>query len=298
VRGMRRRRHAAAGWWVAAAVALWWLLPASAGAATQLGQVAPTPVNCTGSTNNVQLSVNSGTAYEVPSAGVITSWSHQAKDVSPGFAGSGRLQIWRPLGGTSFSLVGRSELAAFSVGLNELAVRIPVSRGDLVGFRVGPGTVGAACEFPGGAGLGSVGGDPTGSTDAEPGETRSLPTSPGQLNVAAILEPDCDDDGLGDETQEVAVDCVAAETTITKAPKGRSKKRKAKFEFSGTDARAVAGFQCSLDSGSFTPCASPYVVKVRKGKHTFSVRATDQAGNVDPTPATAAWKVKKKRKRH
>jgi len=35
-------------------------------------------------------------------------------------------------------------------------------------------------------------------------------------------------------------------------------------------------------------------VKVRKGKHTFEVRAKDAAGNVDASPATDAWKVKKK----
>jgi hypothetical protein len=37
-------------------------------------------------------------------------------------------------------------------------------------------------------------------------------------------------------------------------------------------------------------------VKVKKGKHTFQVRATDAAGNIDPTPASDAWKVKKKGK--
>jgi hypothetical protein len=44
-------------------------------------------------------------------------------------------------------------------------------------------------------------------------------------------------------------------------------------------------------------CASPYTIKVKKGKHTFQVRAIDQAGNVDGTPATDDWKVKKKKKK-
>jgi hypothetical protein len=38
-------------------------------------------------------------------------------------------------------------------------------------------------------------------------------------------------------------------------------------------------------------------VKVKKGRHTFSVRATDQDGNVDGSPATDNWKVKKKKKK-
>jgi hypothetical protein len=48
-----------------------------------------------------------------------------------------------------------------------------------------------------------------------------------------------------------------------------------------------------------TACESPFKVKTRKGKHLFQVRATDRAGNVDATPASRNWRVKKKRmKRH
>jgi hypothetical protein len=75
------------------------------------------------------------------------------------------------------------------------------------------------------------------------------------------------------------------------------KKAKATFRFTGTDARVVTSFQCSIDGGPFEPCASPDKVKVKKGKHEFEVRAVDAAGNVDPTPATDDWKVKKKKKK-
>ena len=34
--------------------------------------------------------------------------------------------------------------------------------------------------------------------------------------------------------------------------------------------------------------------KVGKRKHTFQVRATDKAGNVDKTPTKWVWKVKRK----
>jgi hypothetical protein len=44
-------------------------------------------------------------------------------------------------------------------------------------------------------------------------------------------------------------------------------------------------------------CTSPEDVKVRKGKHTFEVHATDAAGNTDPTPASQSWTVKKRRRR-
>ena len=92
-------------------------------------------------------------------------------------------------------------------------------------------------------------------------------------------------------------DLSAPDVQITGAPKAKTKKKQATFEFTGTDARAVAGFECSLDGGAFAACTSPHTIKVKKGKHTFAVRATDQAGNVDATPATFAWKVKKKKRR-
>jgi large repetitive protein len=52
-----------------------------------------------------------------------------------------------------------------------------------------------------------------------------------------------------------------------------------------------------IDDGPFEPCASPKQVKAKKGKHSFAVRATDAAGNTDPTPATRSWTVKKKKKK-
>jgi hypothetical protein len=91
-------------------------------------------------------------------------------------------------------------------------------------------------------------------------------------------------------------DTSPPDTTIAAGPKDKTKKKQATFKFSGTDARAIAGFECSLDGGAFAACASPHTVKGKKGKHTFSVRATDQAGNVG-SPATDDWKVKKKKKK-
>ena len=84
-------------------------------------------------------------------------------------------------------------------------------------------------------------------------------------------------------------------TQITKGPKDKTKQKTATFEFSANEA---ATFNCVLDGKEqFKPCTSPLTVKVKKGKHTFSVTATDSAGNPDATPATDSWKVKKKRRR-
>ena len=91
-----------------------------------------------------------------------------------------------------------------------------------------------------------------------------------------------------------AGDTDPPETTITGGPKDKTKKKTASFSFSSDEPGST--FECKLDDGGFESCASPLTEKVKRGKHTLEVRARDAAGNVDPTPATDDWKVKKKKK--
>jgi subtilisin-like proprotein convertase family protein len=91
-------------------------------------------------------------------------------------------------------------------------------------------------------------------------------------------------------------DTSSPNATITKGPKDKTKKKTATFEFTGTDTRAIATFQCRLDNGAFAACTSPFTVKVKKGRHNFQVRAVDEAGNVG-SAAKDDWKVKKKKRR-
>ena len=91
-------------------------------------------------------------------------------------------------------------------------------------------------------------------------------------------------------------DRTAPETTITAGPKKKTTKKKATFEFSSSEPRST--FECALDKGALASCTSPLKTKkLRPGKHTFSVRAKDAAGNVDATPATQSFKVKKPKKK-
>jgi Hypothetical glycosyl hydrolase family 15/Bacterial Ig-like domain len=96
------------------------------------------------------------------------------------------------------------------------------------------------------------------------------------------------------------------ETEITDGPDNLTKDTRATFGFTATEPGST--FECRVeskskngkgkkDSTNFAPCTSPFTVKVKPGKHEFHVRATDQAGNTDPSPATDDWKVKRKRKR-
>jgi fibronectin-binding autotransporter adhesin len=84
------------------------------------------------------------------------------------------------------------------------------------------------------------------------------------------------------------------DTTITQQPKDKTKKTTATFAFASSEPGST--FQCAVDGQALkVACTSPYTVKVKKGKHTFLVQAIDAAGNADATPASDAWKVRKKK---
>jgi len=84
-------------------------------------------------------------------------------------------------------------------------------------------------------------------------------------------------------------DFVPPKTKILRGPKN-TKKSAVKFRFSSNDAGST--FQCKLDKKPFKPCASPKKYKkLKPGKHVFKVRAIDQAGNVDPTPAKRRFTI-------
>ncbi len=90
-------------------------------------------------------------------------------------------------------------------------------------------------------------------------------------------------------------DTKPPETEITKSPKKRLKlkpgKKKAKAKFSFASSEGNSTFECRVDKKPFAACTSPRTVKLKKGKHTFQVAATDSAGNTDPTPAKFRVKV-------
>ena len=92
-----------------------------------------------------------------------------------------------------------------------------------------------------------------------------------------------------------ATDTAPPETTIVQRPRKNGKKRKVTFAFTSYEMGST--FTCQLDDKPSAPCGSPFSTKVKRGEHTFSVTATDAAGNADPTPATVTFKVKKKKKR-
>ena len=87
-----------------------------------------------------------------------------------------------------------------------------------------------------------------------------------------------------------AADTAAPNTRITQGPAARTKRARALFRFLSSETGSTFG--CRLDRGAWRSCASPRAYgSLKRGLHTFSVRATDAAGNVDPTPAVRRWRV-------
>ena len=111
----------------------------------------------------------------------------------------------------------------------------------------------------------------------------------GADEVTPLLpEPDCTPPAPPGGT----ADTTAPETTIGSGPKRKTKRRRARLEFSSSE--PGSSFECSLDRKPFAACASPLKLKVKRRKHRFEVRAIDSAGNADQTPASRKWKVRKR----
>src|SRR5207237_869564 len=86
------------------------------------------------------------------------------------------------------------------------------------------------------------------------------------------------------------IDTAAPDTTITSGPTGTTASGSASFAFSASE--AGSSYECALDGSAFASCSSPKSYSgLANGSHTFQVRATDAAGNVDPTPAGSTWIV-------
>jgi hypothetical protein len=94
-------------------------------------------------------------------------------------------------------------------------------------------------------------------------------------------------------TRTFTVDTVAPDTTVGAGPSGTVNVATQQFAFSSSEANST--FECKLEGpaadGLFAPCLSPANYSLADGDYTFSVRATDAAGNVDQTPATRSFTV-------
>lgn len=84
------------------------------------------------------------------------------------------------------------------------------------------------------------------------------------------------------------VDTIAPAAPTLTGPSGSTTATNAGLSFSG---EAGASLDCSADGGVWRACASPVALSgLAAGAHSFSVRATDAAGNIG-NAATASWVI-------
>ena len=185
--------------------------------ATALEAEAQGAQDCFGSTLFVQ-TASTGVSYVVPSDGVITSWSVH------GFGAPVPLVLKVVRESTTDSYLIRGSSAAETVaasGTSTFPARLSVAAGEEIALWVPPGFPKAPCNYVTGN-AGDVqgyrhGNHPEPAIGDEFGPT-SDHGSGFRLNVSAEIEPDIDQDGYGDETQD---DATAPVTTISRAPKSR-----------------------------------------------------------------------------
>lgn len=91
-------------------------------------------------------------------------------------------------------------------------------------------------------------------------------------------------------SRSFTVDTVAPTTTITSGPEGPTTSPTPTFTYSSEPG---SSFACAIDSAALAGCgADGFTAPVLAlGSHTFSVRATDAAGNVETTPVARSFSV-------
>jgi hypothetical protein len=102
-----------------------------------------------------------------------------------------------------------------------------------------------------------------------------------------------DGDGNGSQVPDMGAyelrDITAPKTTFTAGPNGPTNDSTPVFAFKSEDG---ARFACSLDGGAFQACSSPATTTpFTDGPHSFAVRATDEAFNLENPPAIRRFTV-------
>ena len=184
-----------------------------ASAATEFGN------NCTAnraeegtSFSTILLSQASGAPTTAPVSGVVTKWKIRLVPVPISLPQ--QLKVYRPTGNpTQFQVVGESEVANVVAGENTFTTRIPIQTGDRIGL-FGNSTIGTlfCAETPESENPGNTvgvfpGNPPVGST-----ATLAATETEWLVPAVAVIEPDADNDGYGDETQDQCPQNAAVQT--------------------------------------------------------------------------------------
>ena len=238
------------GTWPAVLLALPVTLAAAAApasAAVSLGDISGGGNQSCSVANSPNL--NTSAPYVVPSSGVITSWSNKAR------SGSGQQLKFKVFRGSpappSFVTVGESPLTDIAASTeNTFNVRIPVAAGDFIGLTTGPNSANAApdCFFQTGSASDTYFERGQDSPLGTPAAFNAVPGN--RVNVAARLEPDRDCDGLGDESQDTAVQaCGGANAKDSTKPRLRKARARASARRTSVSLAVTPSEACTLRAG-------------------------------------------------
>ena len=87
------------------------------------------------------------------------------------------------------------------------------------------------------------------------------------------------------------VDTKPPETTITSGPSNGETINTDAPAFEWASSEVGSTFKCVTDGMPLTSCDLAFATGAAAGPHSFSVAATDPAGNTDPTPATRSFTI-------
>lgn len=156
---------------------------------------------------------------------MITTWAFQADSSPPQPV---KFKVGRPAGGNDYKVVGTSASVSPTANVvNTYQTRIPVQAGDQIGLFTGTGG-GCVSIAPAGNEVSFF------AADLSPGDPTKTFTTVDQrlLDVSARLEPDADNDGYGDETQDCAPNDPNVHTGCRTAALKRCKKLARKHNWS------------------------------------------------------------------
>ena len=280
---------------------------AAAASTSQVGETAAAPGDvkaCAAGSLYLQGADVAAPTYAT-TAGVITSWSVMAGSIGDGGSGGPRLKVARESPASTWTITGSSDQQQLSPEvLNSFAARIPVSAGDRIGLYLPAGGPTVSC-YRSTASIGDVMVFKSGNALADPAVGQVVVTNAAstkvRMDVSVRIETDADGDGYGDDTQDLCPsradkqkECVPPDTTLSAPKKVKTAKRKAKVTVTFGSTEPDSTFACLVDGKAKTCGATPWTLKLKIGKHQLVVTATDASGNVDPTPAEATVKVKRK----
>ncbi len=131
----------------------------------------------------------------------------------------------------------------------------------------------------------SVDGGPEAPCSGESSHTPAEPLADGEHAISVRAVDSVELETVA--TRRFTVDTAAPVVKFVKKPKRKSRKRNAAFRFVTDEA---VRYECKLDRKPWAECGGRVKYRVKRGKHTFKVRATDTAGNTSK-PKTYKFKV-------